>query len=66
MADQYFTMKYEVKSHNHQRLVAIGDAKVVAFDYVNNTKASIPDEVRNTIISFEKTNVEILGKSSYK
>ena len=66
MADQYFTMKYEVKSHNHQRLVAIGDAKVVAFDYVNNTKASIPDEVRNTIIGFEKTKVQILSKSSYK
>ena len=64
MADQYFTMKYAVMSQNHQRLVAIGDAKVVAFDYVNNTKASIPDEARNKIIGFEKTNVEILSKSS--
>jgi acyl-CoA thioester hydrolase len=60
MADQYFTMKYEVVSHNRQRLVAVGDAKVVAFDYANNTKASIPDEVRNTIIGFEKTNIEIV------
>ena len=64
VADQYFTMQYEVKSHNHQRLVAIGEAKVVAFNYVNNAKASIPDEVRNTIIGFEKTKVQILGKSS--
>ena len=64
MADKYFTMKYEVKSNNHQRLVAIGDAKVVAFDYVNNVKTSIPDEVMNTIIGFEKTKVQILGKSS--
>ena len=60
MADQYFTMKYEVVSHNHQRLVAIGDAKVVAFDYTNNTKTLIPDEVRNTIIGFEKTKIEIV------
>ena len=60
MADNYFTMKYEVVSHNHQRLVAAGDAKVVAFDYANNTKASIPDEVRNTIIGFEKTSIKIV------
>jgi len=60
MADQYFTIKYEVVSHNRQRLVAVGDAKVVAFDYANNSKASIPDEVRNTIIGFEKTNIEIV------
>ena len=60
MADQYFTMKYEVVSHNRQRLVAVGDAKVVAFDYANNSKASIPDEVRNTIFGFEKTNIEIV------
>ena len=61
MADQYFTMKYEVVSHNHQRLVAVGDAKVVAFDYTNNTKTLIPDDVRNTIIGFEKTKIEIIG-----
>jgi len=60
MADQYFTKKYEVVSHNRQRLVAVGDAKVVAFDYANNTKASIPDEVRNTIIGFEKTSIKIV------
>ena len=28
MADQHFTMKYAVVSDKHQRLVAIGDAKV--------------------------------------
>ena len=60
MADNYFTMKYEVVSHKNQRLVAAGDAKVVAFDYANNTKASIPDEVRNTIIGFEKTSIKIV------
>jgi len=60
MADQHFTMKYEVVSHNHQRLVAVGDAKVVAFDYTKNTKTLIPDEVRNTIIGFEKTKIEIV------
>ena len=55
MADQNFTMKYAVISHKHQRLAAIGDAKVVMFDYVNNKKVSIPNEIRKTITDFEKS-----------
>ena len=62
MADQYFTMKYAVVSRKHQRLAAIGDAKVVMFDYVNNKKASIPSEIRKTIIDLEKTVDEIVDK----
>ena len=62
MADQYFTMKYAVVSEKHQRLAAIGDAKVVMFDYVNNKKASIPSEIRKTIINLEKTVDEIVDK----
>ena len=62
MADQYFTMKYAVVSHKHQRLAAIGDAKVVVFDYVNNKKVSIPNEIRKTIIAFEKAVDEIVNK----
>ena len=62
MADQYFTMKYAVVSHKHKRLAAIGDAKVVVFDYVNNKKVSIPDEIRKTIIDFEKSVDEIVDK----
>ena len=62
MADQYFTMKYAVFSHKHQRMAAIGDAKVVMFDYVNNQKASIPSEIRKMIISLEKVVDEIVDK----
>ena len=62
MADQYFTMKYAVVSQKHQRLAAIGDAKVVMFDYVNNKKASIPSEIRKTIIDLEKAVDEIVDK----
>ena len=62
MADQYFTMKYAVVSHQHQRLVAIGDAKVVMFDYVNNKKTSIPDEIRKTIIDLEESVDEIVDQ----
>ena len=46
----------------HQRLAAIGDAKVVMFDYVNNKKASIPSEIRKTIIDLEKVVDEIVDK----
>ena len=62
MAGQYFTMKYAVVSQKHQRLAAIGDAKVVMFDYANNKKASIPSEIRKTIINLEKTVDEIVDK----
>ena len=62
MADQYFTMKYAVVSHQHQRLAAIGDAKVVMFDYVNNKKAYIPDEIRKTIIDLEGSVDEIVDQ----
>jgi len=62
MADQYFTMQYAVVSHKHQRLAAIGDAKVVMFDYANNKKVSIPNEIRKTIIAFEKAVDEIVDK----
>ena len=62
MADQYFTMKYAVVSHKHKRLAAIGDAKVVVFDYVNNKKVSIPDEIRKTIIDLEESVDEIIDK----
>ena len=62
MADQYFTMKYAVVSHRHKRLAAIGDAKVVVFDYISNKKVSIPDEIRKTIIDFEKSVDEVVEK----
>ena len=62
MANQYFTMKYAVVSQKHQRLAAIGDAKVVMFDYVNNKKTSIPNEIRKTIIDLEKAVDEIVDK----
>ena len=60
MADQYFTMKYTVVSHKHKRVVTVGDAKVVMFDYENNKKASIPESVRQTIIDLEKVDVELI------
>ena len=60
MANDYFTMKYAVISHKNQRLVAIGDAKVVMFDYAKNSKTPIPKEIKKRIIEFEKTEINFL------
>ena len=58
IANDYFTMKYAVISNNNQRLVAIGDAKVVMFDYEKNKKASIPEVIKDRIIELEKTEIK--------
>jgi len=60
IAGEYFTMKYAVVSHEHQRLVAIGDAKVVMFDYVKNKKASVPNKIKKRIIDFEKSEIDLV------
>ena len=58
IANEYFTMKYAVINNNNQRLVAVGDAKVVMFDYEKNKKASIPEVIKERIIELEKTEIK--------
>ena len=60
ITNDYFTMKYAVISKKHQRLVAIGDAKVVMFDYVKNKKTLVPEQIKKRILSFEKTEVQLI------
>ena len=60
IADEYFTMKYAVISSNNQKLVAIGDAKVVMFDFEKNIKTSIPESIKKRIIEFEKTAINLI------
>ena len=60
IANDYFTMKYAVISKINQRLVAIGDAKVVMFDYEKNIKASIPEVIKDRIIELEKTEIKFI------
>ena len=60
LARQHFIMKYAVISQKHNRLAALGDGKIVMFDYINNIKADIPDGVRSAIIGLEKIEVEII------
>ncbi|MBT8350532.1 MAG: acyl-CoA thioesterase [Deltaproteobacteria bacterium] len=48
-----FIMKYAVFSHKHNNLAALGEGVLVTFDYQNNKKALIPDEIRKRIIEVE-------------
>jgi acyl-CoA thioester hydrolase len=50
-----FIMKYAVISHKHNNLAAIGEGVLVTFDYQNNKKVLIPDEIRKRIIELEKS-----------
>ena len=50
-----FIMKYAVISHKHKKIAALGEGALVAFDYQNNNKTLIPDEIRKRIIDLEKS-----------
>jgi len=49
-----FTMKYAVISNKFKKVAALGEGLLVTFDYQNNKKALIPDEIRDKIIDLEK------------
>lgn len=49
-----FTMKYVAISNKFKKVAALGEGLLVTFDYQNNKKALIPDEIRDKIIDLEK------------
>lgn len=49
-----FLMKYAVISHKFKKIAALGDGLLVSYDYKNNEKAPIPDEIRKRIIGLEE------------
>ena len=55
MEQDRFTMKYAVISQKHEKLAAVGEGILVTFDYKNNQKARIPDDIKNDIIELEKS-----------
>ena len=50
-----FIMKYVVISHKLKKTAALGEGVLVTFDYQNNKKVFIPDEIRQRIIDLEKS-----------
>ncbi len=48
-----FTMEYRVVSHKLGRIAAEGKGVLVTYDYGENRKAPVPDELRRNIIALE-------------
>ena len=48
-----FTMEYLVISHKHQKVAADGTGLIVCFNYTENKKAAIPQELRRRIEELE-------------
>jgi len=55
MGPERFTMHYLVESKKLGKTAAEGDGEIVAFNYRERRKTVIPDEIRQGIISLEKT-----------
>ena len=51
--DDRFTMEYYVVSQNHQRVAAEGSGLIVCFDYKQNKKAALPEELKRRIEELE-------------
>ena len=53
MKDDRFTMEVCVFSHRLQKIAAEGTAEIVVFNYRENKKALLPEEVRKSITALE-------------
>lgn len=62
MSDDRFWMSYHVVSHQHKKLAAEGEGVLVSYDYNENRKINLPDELRENILQLENNNVEIIHK----
>jgi acyl-CoA thioester hydrolase len=51
--DDRFKMEYRIVSINRQKIAAEGDGEIVAFNYRENKKALLPDELRQKILELE-------------
>lgn len=49
-----FVMKYATISHKHKKIAATGEGTIVTLNYASSTKAPVPDEVKERILSLEK------------
>jgi len=58
MEKERFIMKYAVISHKHEKIAALGEGVLVTFNYQNNKKTLIPDEIRKRIVDLEKSVIQ--------
>ena len=52
----WFMMEYRVVSHKHHKIAAEGTGRIVAFDYRSDTKATLPDVLKQAIAALETQN----------
>ena len=55
LEEDRFLMKYAVVSHKFKKIAALGEGTLVTYDYRNQKKALVPDEIRTKIIGLEKS-----------
>ena len=48
-----FTMSFAAVSHKHKRVAAEGDGVIVSYDYKNNCKIPLPEDIRSKILDME-------------
>jgi acyl-CoA thioester hydrolase len=53
LAPEGFMMQYAVASHQHGKLAAEGDGRIVTIDYAGGGKVSLPDVIRERIEALE-------------
>jgi acyl-CoA thioester hydrolase len=58
MEKDRFLMKYVVHSKKHGQQAALGEGLMVTFDYRNNKKVPVPDEIRRRITALEEGMVQ--------
>ena len=58
MEEDRVVMGYEVFSMRHKRIAAEGEGVVVTYDYRNNKKVAVPEELRKKIMELEKMDGE--------
>lgn len=57
LAPEGFMMQYAVVSHQHGKLAAEGDGRIVTFDYAGGGKVALPDVLRERIEDREGDNI---------
>jgi acyl-CoA thioester hydrolase len=57
IGEDRFLMQYVVVSRNHGKIAAEGDGLIVSFNYRENKKAPLPEEVRQRIAKLEGTTI---------
>ncbi len=50
-----FLMEYAIVSHKSQKTAAEGQGLIVSFDYRENRKAPLPEEIKQRILQLENT-----------